>query len=56
MRKGVPSTSMGCVASSGPTIKATMYVDIDMVSAKRTAVRPEDADWRLTSAPLEIAK
>ena len=39
-RSGTPSTSTGSVASRGPTMKATMYVDIGMVSSKSTRTLP----------------
>ncbi len=39
-RSGMPSTSTGSVASSGPTTKATRYVLITIVSAKRMATLP----------------
>ncbi len=55
MRTGVPRTSTGSVATSGPTTNATRYVDIGMVSPKRTLRPPwaRGASW--TSGPLEYA-
>ena len=54
-RSGTPSTSTGSVASSGPTTKATRYVLITIVSAKRTATLPPGRSVRSTSGPLETA-
>ena len=54
-RSGMPSTSTGSVASSGPTTNATRYVLITIVSAKRTATVPSGRGVRSTSGPLEIA-
>ena len=54
-RSGVPSTSTGSVASSGPTTKATRYVLIAIVSAKRTATLPPGRSSRPVSASLDTA-
>ncbi|MFT3853173.1 MAG: hypothetical protein QM733_10605 [Ilumatobacteraceae bacterium] len=48
-------TSTGSVASSGPTMKATRYVLIGIVSPKRTATLPDSSSVRPTSGPLETA-
>src|SRR5262249_54068067 len=45
----------GAVASSSPTTRATRYVDILMVSAKRTTLRPSPVGSSDTIAVLEIA-
>ena len=42
-RSGMPSTSTGSVASSGPTTNATRYVLITIVSANCTATLPPEA-------------
>src|SRR5918995_387759 len=61
-RNGLPSTSTGSVATSGPTTNATRYVDIGIVSANRTATLstptppsvPPATGVRSSSAALEI--
>ncbi len=45
MRNGTPSTSTGAVSSSGPITNATRYVDIGIVSAKRTRTRPSPSGF-----------
>ena len=55
MRSGVPSTSTGSVASSGPTTKATRYVLITIVSANVTATVPSARGTRSISGPLDTA-
>jgi hypothetical protein len=41
--------------ASGPTTKATRYVDIGMVSAKRMRTRPSSRAERSSSGPLDTA-
>ena len=55
MRSGVPSTSTGSVASSGPTTNATRYVLSGIVSANRTATRPSGRSSRAISVSLDTA-
>ena len=43
------------MASSGPTTKATRYVDITMVGANRTRTRPSPSGSRSVSAVLDTA-
>ena len=50
-RSGMPSTSTGSVASSGPTTNATRYVLITIVSAKRMATLPSGR-----SAALDLGR
>ena len=54
-RSGVFPTITGSVDSSSPTMKATRYVDIRMVSAKTTAFLPGPPGDSLTTAALEMA-
>jgi hypothetical protein len=54
-RSGVRPTITGGVASSSPTTKATKYVDILMVSAKRTTLRPSPNGSSDTIEVLEMA-
>ena len=54
-RRGTPSTSAGGVSSNGPTTNATRYVDISMVSWKRTRRRPSLAGSSLATDALDSA-